>query len=41
MSMPSAHRVMYSSVKNQKTPQTTIQPGIYRRIAGYATRHKR
>ena len=41
MSMPSAHRVMYSSVKNQKTPQTTIQPGIYRRIAAYATRHKR
>nr|WP_253719972.1 ABC transporter ATP-binding protein [Brevibacterium renqingii] len=32
---------MYSSVKNQKTPQTTIQPGIYRRIAAYATRHKR
>src|SRR5699024_4807627 len=41
MSMPSAHRVMYSSLKNQKTPQTTIQPGIYRRIARYATRHKR
>lgn len=32
---------MYSSVKTQKTPQTSIQPGIYRRIAGYASRHKR
>ncbi|AMT94609.1 MULTISPECIES: ABC transporter ATP-binding protein [Brevibacterium] len=41
MSMPSAHRLMYSTVKNKKTPQTTIQPGIYKRIAGYASRHKR
>ena len=41
MSMPSAHRLMYSTVKNKKTPQTTIQPGIYKRIAGYAGRHKR
>lgn len=32
---------MYSTVKNKKTPQTTIQPGIYKRIAGYASRHKR
>lgn len=32
---------MYSTVKNKKTPQTTIQPGIYKRIAGYAARHKR
>ena len=32
---------MYSTVKNKKTPQTTIQPGIYKRIAGYAGRHKR
>ena len=41
MSMPSAHRLMYSTVKNKKTPQTTIQPGIYKMIAGYASRHKR
>ena len=41
MSMPSAHRLMYSTVKNKKTPRTTIQPGIYKRIAGYAGRHKR
>ena len=32
---------MYSSVKSKKTPETRIQPGIYKRIAGYATRHKR
>ena len=32
---------MYSTVKNKKTPRTTIQPGIYKRIAGYAGRHKR
>jgi ABC-type multidrug transport system fused ATPase/permease subunit len=41
MSMSSPHRVMYTSVKTKNTPQTTIQPGIYKRIAGYATRHKR
>lgn len=32
---------MYSSVKSKKTPETRIHPGIYKRIAGYATRHKR
>lgn len=41
MSVPSAHHLMYSSVKSNKTPETRIQPGIYKRIAGYATRHKR
>jgi len=32
---------MYTSVKSQRTPQTTIQKGTYRRIAGFAKRHKR
>ena len=41
MSLQSAHRVMYTSVKNQRTPQTTIQKGTYRRIAGFAKRHKK
>ncbi|MCT1549182.1 ABC transporter ATP-binding protein [Brevibacterium casei] len=41
MSLQSAHRVMYTSVKSQRTPQTTIQKGTYRRIAGFAKRHKR
>ncbi|MGJ7561084.1 ABC transporter ATP-binding protein [Brevibacterium casei] len=41
MSLNSAHRVMYTSVKSQRTPQTTIQKGTYRRIAGFAKRHKR
>lgn len=41
MSVPSAHHLMYSSVKSKKTPETRIQPGIYKRIGGYATRHKR
>ncbi|GAA1850466.1 ABC transporter ATP-binding protein [Brevibacterium marinum] len=41
MSLQSAHRVMFSSVSNKKTPQTTIKPGTYRRIATFATRHKR
>ncbi|EKU48674.1 putative ABC transporter [Brevibacterium casei S18] len=33
--------MMYTSVKSQRTPQTTIQKGTYRRIAGFAKRHKR
>ena len=41
MSLQSAHRVMYSSVSNKKTPQTSIKPGTYRRIASFATRHKK
>ncbi|PAK94986.1 ABC transporter [Brevibacterium casei] len=41
MSLQSAHRVMYTSVKSQRTPQTTIQKGTYPRIAGFAKRHKR
>lgn len=40
MSLQSAHRVMYSSVSSKKTPQTSIRPGTYRRIASFATRHK-
>lgn len=27
--------------QEQEDPETRIQPGIYKRIAGYATRHKR
>lgn len=41
MSMQSAHRVMYTSVSSKKTPQTSIKPGTYRRIASFATRHKK
>lgn len=41
MSLQSAHRVMYSSVSSKKTPTTSIKPGTYRRIASFATRHKK
>ncbi|MCD1285632.1 MULTISPECIES: ABC transporter ATP-binding protein [unclassified Brevibacterium] len=41
MSLQAAHRVMRTSVTSQKTPQTAIQPGTYRRIASYASRHKK
>ncbi|GAA3828138.1 ABC transporter ATP-binding protein [Brevibacterium ammoniilyticum] len=41
MSLNSAHRVMYTSVKSKRTPETKIQPGTYRRIVGFAKRHKR
>ncbi len=39
--MQSAHSMMRTAVSNHKTPQTSIQPGTYRRILTYATRHKR
>lgn len=41
MSLQSAHRVMYNSVSSKKTQQTSIKPGTYRRIASFATSHKK
>nr|WP_309132130.1 ABC transporter ATP-binding protein [Brevibacterium sp.] len=33
--------MMRTAVSNRKTPQTSIQPGTYRRILTYAKRHKK